>query len=1286
MASSYGSLQWQVEQGWITQAQADAQQAINAKQPTPPPDATQPPPPPGGFPTDTYLTPGGNTAPDFSQIPPAFVNFPEQVGFAQQIGEQNRDIFFENIKGARESALGLVDTDIEGINRGLNAFIPRIREEGGRDTAENIRRAGAIDEFNFARIPRFNEFNVEAQRRNVEGAGLNFTGRFTNLLNNLEARAAGKIPAGLEAQLDRAIRNQGSDLLLSSGISGISGAGDRAIDRLNVQERLQLALDAENRLPGTLIQGQQVLQAPTLFAQPTNVPLNPSDIASRIPLTSNISAGAAQQNLGTQATSLQVIPATQILQTGVQVGEFNETARYEQDILAANATQAAINADKADVIREQQNEQFLAGLEERKQADRANALGGIGGILQGIGSLVGLGKPEEKAAPSGGGGGGITTGPSGGGGGGGVTTGGGGGGGGVIEGPPQTSFEVDSAGNIIPAPPSRVSATEEVIGGPNQGLSRTGGGGVTSGSGRASASDTGVGRSNAIVDSFVDPVVDFVDMVSGTAGDIFSLATKEIDAIFGNDDGVIEIGDTKIGSNDLRNWLSDTGHWFNGINLETGLPNTVNGQKVTGVTTDANTSEVIYKTDKGKYIPESEVTERDQGLIGSFRDMLQPFADAGIDAKTVLGAAKIMQSWDQLAPEQKMKAAADLGIDVALNKGIISAERAQDIKVGAGALTTLLDPNSSNAQRAAAVSTALVEGYTTSFTGSIDAPVSIGGSTVISQSAGADNKPIFQLENGNQVPQSDLIDRTNAMSAIQAFSVLTSKADTATKLTALTSIGVQQGAANNIISNVQAGNLTAALSIFDFTRNFNDRTSIQQAASLIQTTSAINTAISQGGAAPAQEAISGALSYFTGDSAVSAGASAGAEGAGALGAETATEIAPYLQKGVGALSIAYGIYQGVNTIQAVGDLPKSKAVGQSALGGLQAGAAIGAGAGSIIPGVGTGIGAIVGAYYGAQFGALIGLTSGKKNTGQLMRDSWRSGMKEGGIINEDYGATLADGTTYDIGKDGGHKLQNTGVNIDGKTERNTFDVDWSNQVAVDSIPEAHIFALATGLDPTGAKDFDLFHRAVGQSLNAATSNATTAEGVRDNFKSMLKDTDPAEVAMRVETLRVTNKITDQEYGVYLNSLNKIYGTSIEPTDRQEATDFIVNQLSSADPSQLGDSGKDLLELLTSSDRLAEAQTELDGRMSKEQKNLDESKGLMTTPNKDTVARKPGQVGGILPEGFTGEISNLMPRLTPEQSAQLKERFPQMFDMGDMATNGAIPPAVLESLRQASVLT
>lgn len=147
----------------------------------------------------------------------------------------------------------------------------------------------------------------------------------------------------------------------------------------------------------------------------------------------------------------------------------------------------------------------------------------------------------------------------------------------------------------------------------------------------------------------------------------------------------------------------------------------------------------------------------------------------------------------------------------------------------------------------------------------------------------------------------------------------------------------------------------------------------------------------------------GAGNMATATGAISTGAAAGTTGA-------------YVIPG---LNILAGGYAGYQTAEALGDMAAgSKRTQTGVVGGATAGASIGAGIGSIVPGVGTGIGAAVGAVVGATAGAIGSWTGSSKGKAQMMRDQIRGVLQQGGILDDKFQGTLADGSKYDFGKDG----------------------------------------------------------------------------------------------------------------------------------------------------------------------------------------------------------------------------------------------------------------------------
>ncbi|MCB0335153.1 MAG: hypothetical protein KDD62_02575 [Bdellovibrionales bacterium] len=381
----------------------------------------------------------------------------------------------------------------------------------------------------------------------------------------------------------------------------------------------------------------------------------------------------------------------------------------------------------------------------------------------------------------------------------------------------------------------------------------------------------------------------------------------------------------------------------------------------------------------------------------------------------------------------------------------------------------------------------------------------------------------------------------SAHSGLQALSILFSQKDTASKIIELTQLGINSSLAQQVIGEVNTGYLNNAFALYQSISNWSSLSDEQRV-----------TAVTQG--LQGLSGLSSELGFNTGSS-LSAGTSSIGSIAGVAG---------------GVVGIVTGIDQASDVIDAIGDLPRSEAAEVGAIGLGTAGASIGAG----IAGIGVATGAIAGAQagsavvpvvgtiIGAAVGALAGFAIGKfgsgKSKAQMMRDKWRESMEQTGVaklIDGSHHVQLADGSTYNIGVDGSNKLQN----LDG-SERQTFDIDWQNSVATKSIPSAHIFAMATGLDPSIESE-GLWHRAVGQALNAASSNANSEAEVTQNFRAMLGQTmDPRSLALKLEVLRTQNTIGEADYLVYLNSVNQMFNAQFLPTDKEKSARAVAQLL------------------------------------------------------------------------------------------------------------------------------
>lgn len=155
--------------------------------------------------------------------------------------------------------------------------------------------------------------------------------------------------------------------------------------------------------------------------------------------------------------------------------------------------------------------------------------------------------------------------------------------------------------------------------------------------------------------------------------------------------------------------------------------------------------------------------------------------------------------------------------------------------------------------------------------------------------------------------------------------------------------------------------------------------------------------------------------------------------------------------------------------------------------GAMSGAALGAAVGSFFPGVGTAIGGALGALVGGMMGTI----KAGKHPDQKARDSVRAAMVERGFLNSDYSMQLANGSTYNMGLDGGPKAELGG--------RRPYEVDFNNPLAAQTVAWINPIAdLLTGGDEKLKTDF------AGYFSNAALTGAKSLDDVAVNVVGMMK--------------------------------------------------------------------------------------------------------------------------------------------------------------------------------------
>lgn len=170
-------------------------------------------------------------------------------------------------------------------------------------------------------------------------------------------------------------------------------------------------------------------------------------------------------------------------------------------------------------------------------------------------------------------------------------------------------------------------------------------------------------------------------------------------------------------------------------------------------------------------------------------------------------------------------------------------------------------------------------------------------------------------------------------------------------------------------------------------------------------------------------------------------------------------------------------------------------------------------------------------YMGDWFGS-------NKSPDQLRRDGLRQYSADIGLIQKGESGyndtiTLANGEKYNIGADGRHRLQNYGINVDGKQERYTFDIDWSDPRAQQSVAM---------LNPVSLMLYGQDHqRMMGHLWNAATSNNNTLSGTAANIRHYAETVgiDYKTGTKLLDQYKARGVLSDHEYAVYMNDWNEL---------------------------------------------------------------------------------------------------------------------------------------------------
>jgi hypothetical protein len=135
------------------------------------------------------------------------------------------------------------------------------------------------------------------------------------------------------------------------------------------------------------------------------------------------------------------------------------------------------------------------------------------------------------------------------------------------------------------------------------------------------------------------------------------------------------------------------------------------------------------------------------------------------------------------------------------------------------------------------------------------------------------------------------------------------------------------------------------------------------------------------------------------------------------------------------------------------------------------------------------------------------------------------------FLNDDYTVNLQSGGSFDWGRDMGARLQNQGQNIDLGSERNPFDVDFSD-------PRAQ--AAAAAMDPLGSimSGFDQSKYAIpvaGYAVNTILSSGDPVANAREMYARAGLDYGTAR-----QMIEQSDKIEQERKDAYYNTLDQVF--------------------------------------------------------------------------------------------------------------------------------------------------
>lgn len=219
--------------------------------------------------------------------------------------------------------------------------------------------------------------------------------------------------------------------------------------------------------------------------------------------------------------------------------------------------------------------------------------------------------------------------------------------------------------------------------------------------------------------------------------------------------------------------------------------------------------------------------------------------------------------------------------------------------------------------------------------------------------------------------------------------------------------------------------------------------------------------------------------------------------------------------------------------------------------GATSGAAVGAAIGTMVcPGAGTAIGAAIGMVVGGCIGAI----RAGKHKDQMVRDQVRDVLVQNNVLDSNYGLTLADGSTYDMGRDGGKKSDLGGFRpyeVNFKNPLADYAVSWVNPLVDLMFPGNQKIKI----------DFS------GYFANAALSNAKDLDGVRANIAAFMQrmGINDQQLAQAIIQRAQAGQIPGDVAQAFLNGINERLNASFQPAPQAAQQEVVTQQPKAQEP-------------------------------------------------------------------------------------------------------------------------